>query len=176
MSDALQKEAREAIRPHVAKRAAAHEQVYGTAMTMTEEDACCADFRVGYLAAATAREKEIEELRAKLVQQAHDYRAQVVFWGENADQRAAEIATLRARVEGMEKVANLADSIAHEFEVAVESRNPVGGMSVPPTGDFISCAKLPSAVGRMRWWAREIRKAQPIPAAETNNNAPQQGV
>ena len=66
MTSDLKKEAREAIRPHVAKRAAAHEQVYGTAMTMTEEDACCADFRVGYLAAAEPREKEIASLRAKL--------------------------------------------------------------------------------------------------------------
>lgn len=81
--------------------------------------------------------------------------------------RDDEIATLRARIAELEKVASLADSIAHEFEVAVESRNPVGGMSVPPSGDFISCAQLPSAVGRMRWWAREIRKAQPIPVPET---------
>lgn len=101
-------------------------------------------------------------------------------WGDLASKRMRaneqEIVTLRARVEGLEKIASLADSIAHEFEVAVESRNPVCGMSVPPSGDFISCARLPSAVGRMRWWAREIRKAQPITVPEAKDNAPQQGV
>lgn len=80
----------------------------------------------GYLAAAAPREQEIERLRARvvevtaqrdafmdsreevvalrasLVQQAHDYRAQVVFWGENADQRTAEVASLRARVKELE--------------------------------------------------------------------------
>ena len=54
----------------------------------------------------------------------------------------------------------LAISLADEFERAVASRNPVGGMSVSPSGDFISCAQLPSAVKRMAWWAREIRKEQ----------------
>jgi hypothetical protein len=43
--------------------------------------------------------EEVVALRASLVQQAHDYRAQVVFWGDNADQRTAEVASLRARVE-----------------------------------------------------------------------------
>ena len=127
-------------------------------------------FVMGYKVAATLREKEIEELK-KACQQwewnsAESMALVLAHEGKIATQ-TAEIATLRARVEGMEKVANLADSIAHEFEVAVESRNPVGGMSVPPSGDFISCAQLPSAVGRMRWWAREIRKAQPIPVPET---------
>lgn len=60
----------------------------------------------------------------------------------------------------VEAVANLAISLANEFEIAVASREPRSGMSVPPSGDFISCAQLPSAVGRMKWWAREIRKAQ----------------
>lgn len=32
------------------------------------------------------------------------------------------------------------------------------GMSVPFTGDFASATQLPSVVGRMRWWAREMRK------------------
>lgn len=60
----------------------------------------------------------------------------------------------------VEAVANLAISLANEFEIAVASREPKSGMQVPLSGDFISCAQLPSAVGRMRWWAREIRKAQ----------------
>lgn len=90
MTDAIQKEAREAIRPHVAKRAAAHEQVYGTAMTMTEEDACCADFRVGYLAAATAREKELAQLRL-MMDTALDA----------LESRNAEIASLRAKLEAV---------------------------------------------------------------------------
>lgn len=60
----------------------------------------------------------------------------------------------------VESVANLAISLANEFEIAVASRESRSGMQVPPSGDFISCAQLPSAVGCMRWWAREIRKAQ----------------
>lgn len=60
----------------------------------------------------------------------------------------------------LEKLARLAVSLAEQFERAVESRRPISGMSVPSSGDFISCAQLPSAVGRMSWWAREIRRAQ----------------
>lgn len=125
------------------------------------------------LAAATAREKEIEELRAE-----------VNDWRESARKAIQEpcgdelhcscVGSLRHQVvrqaqrivECEEEVIHrgrlnqLAISLAEEFERAVASRNPVGGMSVPPSGDFISCAQLPSAVKRMEWWARAIRREQ----------------
>ena len=71
----------------------------------------------------------------------------------------SEIAALSAQVEKLEKVAGLADALAGEFEQAVASREPIRGMQVTPSGDFIACAQLPSAVSRMRWWARAIRSA-----------------
>lgn len=45
-----------------------------------------------------AKDEELAAMQAKLVQQAHDYRAQVVFWGENADERSTKIAALRAKL------------------------------------------------------------------------------
>ena len=129
-------------------------------------------YRDGHLAAATLREKEIEYQKANARTAIDLLRLRSAEVGE----LKATVEELLARVAELEKIASLADSIAHEFEVAVESRNPVCGMSVPPSGDFISCARLPSAVGRMRWWAREIRKAQPITVPEAKDNAPQQGV
>ena len=148
-------------------------------LTQSEQSYICDAAAQAWRAAAEPREKEIAELREELASMAVQNKDLVLMirgWAQGHDHDQREITTLRARVAELEKVASLADSIAHEFEVAVESRNPVGGMSVPPSGDFISCAQLPSAVGRMRWWAREIRKAQQIPASETNNNASQQGV
>lgn len=62
-------------------------------------------------------------------------------------------------IAALSKVVALADALAGEFERAVASRNPVSGMQVSPSGDFISCAQLPSAIKRMGWWAREIRAA-----------------
>lgn len=53
-------------------------------------------------------------------------------------------------------------SLCSEFEGAVRHADwrAAGspGMSVPFTGDFASATQLPSIVGRMRWWARELRK------------------
>ncbi len=53
-------------------------------------------------------------------------------------------------------------SICSEFEgvVAHADWRAAGspGMSVPFKGDFASATQLPSVVGRMRWWAREMRK------------------
>lgn len=90
------------------------------------------------------------------------------------EEHESEVADLRAKLAEAEgrvansKLSEIALSLAHEFEVAVASREPKSGMQVPPSGDFISCAQLPSAVGRMKWWAREIRKAQePVPLPET---------
>ena len=62
-------------------------------------------------------------------------------------------------IAALSKVVALADALAGGFERAVASRNPVSGMQVSPSGDFISCAQLPSAIKRMGWWAREIRAA-----------------
>lgn len=54
------------------------------------------------------------------------------------------------------------DAICVEFEgtVAHADWRAAGskGMSVPYHGDFASAAQLPSVVGRMRWWVREMRK------------------
>lgn len=113
-------------------------------------------FEKGYLAGHASRDAEIAELRAKLAAMREP------IWMLRAEHEA-EMADLRGRLEAAEakgKLAEIALSLAHEFEAAVASREPVGGMSVSPSGDFISCAQLPSAVGRMKWWAREIRKAQ----------------
>jgi len=60
----------------------------------------------------------------------------------------------------LKKSSDLALSLAEEFERAVASREPVHGMQVTTSGDFIACAQLPSAVKRMAWWAREIRAAR----------------
>lgn len=53
-------------------------------------------------------------------------------------------------------------ALCAEFEGAVAhadwKANGSKGMQVPFTGDFASVTQLPSAIGRMRWWAREIRK------------------
>lgn len=74
--------------------------------------------------------------------------------------QAQRVVELSEETECLVKIAKLAVSLAEEFERAVASRNPTGGMSVSPSGDFIACAQLPSAVKRMAWWAREIRRAQ----------------
>jgi hypothetical protein len=57
---------------------------------------------------------------------------------------------------------SLLSALCSQFEGAVAHADwrAAGspGMSVPFTGDFASAAQLPSVVGRMRWWAREMRK------------------
>lgn len=163
MTDKLQQEAEQAA-------------FESTESTFKEEEA----FYRGYIAAATAREKEIEELRAEL----NDWRESAAkAMRENCGdeirgdehhctcvgplrhqlvRQAQRIVECAAAIGSLEKIASLAVSLAEEFERAVASRNPVAGMSVPPSGDFISCAQLPSAVKRMEWWAREIRKEQAI--------------
>lgn len=70
------------------------------------------------------------------------------------------IDSLQRRLALAEKVCRLADALASEFEAAVESTQPKTGMQVQPCGDFISAARLPIVLSRMRWWAREIRLAQ----------------
>ena len=57
---------------------------------------------------------------------------------------------------------NMLEGICSEFEgvVAHADWKAAGskGMSVPFRGDFASAVQLPSLVGRMRWWANEMRK------------------
>lgn len=54
------------------------------------------------------------------------------------------------------------EGICEEFEktVAYADWRAAGskGMSVPFHGDFASVVQLPSAISRMRWWAREFRR------------------
>lgn len=118
-------------------------------------------YTLGYLAAATLREKEIEELRAKLVQQAHDYRAQVVFWGENADQRTAEIATLRARVAEM----------SSQLTEAKSAIRWMHGYDEPGTEAFPICPEYKRyawrGVARQQFAIVRDACAEPIPAPET---------
>ena len=122
---------------------------------------------------ATDREKEVAELRAE-VNDWRDSAAKAMNENCGDEKHCTCVGPLRHQlvrqaqriVECEEEVVRrgrlnqLAISLADEFERAVASRNPVGGMSVPPSGDFIACAQLPSAVKRMAWWAREIRKEQ----------------
>ncbi len=98
MTTDLERGAREAVRPYVANRLLGHEKVYGTKMSMAQEDNCCTDFRTGYLAAATLREKEIEELRQKL----DTARRAIDAYVADEDDFSAEIATLQARVAELE--------------------------------------------------------------------------
>lgn len=78
----------------------------------------------------------------------------------DAEALAARVAELEAENAKLRRCAGLAEALAGEFEAAVSSREMTGGMRVTPTGDFIACAQLPSAVSKMRWWAREIRAAR----------------
>jgi hypothetical protein len=57
----------------------------------------------------------------------------------------------RALLEGI--CSQFEGAVAHADWRAAGSR----GMHVPFTGDFASAVQLPSVVGRMRWWAKEIR-------------------
>lgn len=82
-----------------------------------------------------------------------DLSAAIQKWQIERNVREGEDAALR-------KLADLAVGLACEFECAIAASKPVGGMQVTPNGDFIACVQLPSALKRMEWWAREIRKAQ----------------
>lgn len=114
---------------------------YHLAFNRTEKPLGCAN-EIIHLSQALAEANVINRDLSKAIQ----------GWQEDRNRREREIAALP-------KIASLALSLAHEFEVAVASREPVRGMQVPPSSDFLACAQLPSAVKRMAWWAREIRKA-----------------
>ena len=58
---------------------------------------------------------------------------------------------------------HMLERICGEFERTIKHAEWVAagskGMSVPFHGDFASVAHLPSVISRMRWWAREMRRA-----------------
>jgi hypothetical protein len=84
-----------------------------------------------------------------------------------ADLRMHKEDRLRLRVENLrlererDEARAMLSAICAEFEGAVAHADwrAAGspGMSVTFTGDFASATQLPSVVGRMRRWAREIR-------------------
>ena len=54
----------------------------------------------------------------------------------------------------------LLDGLCHEFEAAIyhHENKGKGGQQVSFHGDFYSVG--PGTIGRMRWWVRELRRAQ----------------
>lgn len=78
-----------------------------------------------------------------------------------ADVRAAESMThhldalLEEHRKKVEQLRTLVDGLASEMERTLHHREQKGGMSVPDHGDFASVP--PSTLGRLQWWAREMR-------------------
>ena len=57
-------------------------------------------------------------------------------------------------------VRELLEAITDEFERTIdEAERPKGGMQVPFHGDFASAVRIPTVIGRMRWWVREFKRA-----------------
>lgn len=57
-------------------------------------------------------------------------------------------------------VRQLLEAITDEFERTInENERPKGGMQVPFHGDFAQAVRMPTVIGRMRWWVREFRRA-----------------
>jgi hypothetical protein len=79
---------------------------------------------------------------------------------ESQERLAAEV---REAIRERDEARAALSALCAEFEGAVANADwrAAGskGMSVPFTGDFASAVQLPSVVSRMRWWAREMRKA-----------------
>ena len=103
------------------------------------------------------------ELTAKLEQALRERDEAVAAFHEATRLRSGiQQARIKAEDERDEARAMLS-AICSEFERAVSHADwrAAGspGMSVPFTGDFASATQIPSVVGRMRWWAREMRKA-----------------
>lgn len=91
-------------------------------------------------------------------------RRRMTLDGANAQALEGALAmTERERDEARRMLEAICDeferTIAHAEWVAAGSK----GMSVPFHGDFASVVQLPSVVSRMRWWAREMRRALPAP-------------
>lgn len=70
----------------------------------------------------------------------------------------AELIRLRSE---NDRLRGALEAITSEFERAVrEVDRPRGGQHVTPGGgDFVAAIRLPSFLGRARWWARELRAA-----------------
>jgi hypothetical protein len=67
-------------------------------------------------------------------------------------------ALLEEHRKALEPLQAVVTGLAQEMEAAIRERErPKGGMSVPFHGDF--CNAPPSMLGRLRWWARELREA-----------------
>lgn len=87
----------------------------------------------------------IKEMEERLVQQAHDYRAQVVFWGDNADDRTKEIKALRVGVTDLiDALLNAAEIIGGEFC----SHNGDCGQNVRGCKASFALAAIEKAEGR----------------------------
>jgi hypothetical protein len=65
-------------------------------------------------------------------------------------------------VKQRDEARNMLEGICSEFERTVDHADWKAegskGMSVPFHGDFASAVQLPSVVGKMRWWSRQMRK------------------
>lgn len=67
-------------------------------------------------------------------------------------------ALLEEHRKALEPLRAVVTGLAEEMEAAIrEKEHPKGGMSVPFHGDFASAP--PSMLNRLRWWARELRRA-----------------
>lgn len=118
---------------------------------------------------------EIEKLRALLA----DARIYLTMNGGSADDRIVRSIDAALAEPVVVHPSNLSDvvtllenerdaargvlsALCAEFEGAVAHADfraaGSSGMGVPFHGDFASATQLPSVVGRMRWWAREMRK------------------
>jgi hypothetical protein len=111
--------------------------------------------------------QELDEIRKKLADEPRvGYVSADRFGNLITCTRENMAVTLLAEVDRLiaerDAARNMLDGICSEFEgvVAHADWKAAGskGMSVPFFGDFASAVQLPSLVGRMRWWANEMRK------------------
>ena len=102
-----------------------------------------------------------ERIDAALAEPVDDYDIDAEIRLHKEDRLRLRVENLRLTRERDEARAALS-ALCAEFEGAVAhadwKANGSKGMHVSFTGDFASVTQLPSAIGRMRWWAREIRK------------------
>lgn len=78
-------------------------------------------------------------------------------------ERASLRADLAAKEGQLETLRRIASALAGEFDRAVAHAEFVAGgskgMHVPFHGDFESAARMPSLVGKLRWWSRALHEA-----------------
>jgi chromosome segregation ATPase len=122
---------------------------------------------VGLKLTAKAHKRAVTRIDAALAEPVVDMEASASRGWQMADSLHLSVKEQRERAEKAERERDEAramlSAICSEFERAVSHADwrAAGspGMSVPFTGDFASATQIPSVVGRMRWWAREMRKA-----------------